>query len=133
MDGILVIDKPEGLTSHDIVSIVRRVTKTRKVGHAGTLDPFATGVLVVGVNQGTKLLQFLQGDEKEYEATVRLGVETDTLDRDGKVVSEIPCPDVNYEEMKKILVERGIALRRGVSTEKELEEGLEKFKKWKAK
>lgn len=103
MDGILVIDKPEGPTSHDIVAIVRRVTKTRKVGHAGTLDPFATGVLVVGVNQGTKLLQFLQGDEKEYEATVRLGIETDTLDRDGKVVSEAPCPDTSYEEAERIL------------------------------
>lgn len=103
MDGILVIDKPEGPTSHDIVAIVRRVTKTRKVGHAGTLDPFATGVLVVGVNQGTKLLQFLQGDEKEYEATVRLGIETDTLDRDGKVVSEAPCPGISYEEVERIL------------------------------
>lgn len=103
MDGILVIDKPEGPTSHDVVSIVRRIAGTRKVGHAGTLDPFATGVLVVGVNQGTKLLQFLQGDGKEYEATIRLGVETDTLDRDGKVMSETPCPDISHEEVERIL------------------------------
>lgn len=104
MDGILVIDKPEGLTSHDVVNSVRRIALTRKVGHAGTLDPFATGVLVVGFNQGTKVLPFLQEEEKEYEATVRLGIETDTLDRDGKVLKETTCPDVGYEEIKKILV-----------------------------
>lgn len=103
MDAILVIDKPEGLTSHDVVSIVRRITGTRKVGHAGTLDPFATGVLLVGVNQGTKLMQFLQGDEKEYEATVRLGIETDTLDRDGMVVSEAACPYITFDEIEGIL------------------------------
>lgn len=103
MDGILVVDKPEGITSHDVVSIVRRVTRTRKVGHAGTLDPFATGVLVVGINQGTKLLNFLQGDDKEYEAVVRLGVETDTLDRDGKIVREAKCPDIVLEDAEAII------------------------------
>lgn len=102
-DGILVIDKPEGLTSHDVVNSVRRLAMTRKVGHAGTLDPFATGVLIVGVNQGTKLLPFLQIEEKEYEATVRLGVETDTLDRDGRILRETRCPSIGHEEMEKIL------------------------------
>lgn len=102
-DGILVIDKPEGVTSHDVVDSVRKVVGTRKVGHAGTLDPFATGVLIVGINQGTKLLPFLQIDEKEYEGTVRLGVETDTLDRDGRVLRETQCPSIMYEEMEKIL------------------------------
>ncbi|HLB05784.1 MAG TPA: tRNA pseudouridine(55) synthase TruB [Thermodesulfobacteriota bacterium] len=103
MDGILVIDKPKGITSHDVVSSVRRVALTRKVGHAGTLDPFATGVLVVGFNQGTKALTFLTGDEKEYEATLRLGIETDTLDRDGRIVKEATCPDISYEYMEKVL------------------------------
>jgi tRNA pseudouridine55 synthase len=102
-DGILVIDKPDGVTSHDVVNSVRRIAGTRKVGHAGTLDPFATGVLIVGINQGTKLLPFLQIDEKEYEATVRLGVETDTLDRDGRILRETQCPPIGYEEMKRIL------------------------------
>lgn len=103
MDGILIIDKPEGVTSHDVVNSVRRIAVTRKVGHAGTLDPFATGVLIVGINQGTKLLPFLQIDEKEYEGTVRLGVETDTLDRDGRILRETQCPSIGYEEMEKIL------------------------------
>ncbi len=103
MDGILIIDKPEGVTSHDVVNSVRRIAGTRKVGHAGTLDPFATGVLIVGINQGTKLLPFLQIDEKEYEATVRLGVETDTLDRDGRILRETQCPSIGYEEMEKTL------------------------------
>jgi tRNA pseudouridine55 synthase len=103
MDGILVIDKPKGLTSHDVVNSVRRIALTRKVGHAGTLDPFATGVLVVGFNQGTKILPFLQEEEKEYEAILRLGVETDTLDRDGKVLKESPCPDISREEIDGIL------------------------------
>lgn len=103
MDGILVIDKPAGLTSHDVVNSVRKIALTKKVGHAGTLDPFATGVLVVGFNQGTKALNFLKEDDKEYEATLRLGAETDTLDRDGRIVKETPCPVVANEDMEKIL------------------------------
>lgn len=103
MDGILIIDKPEGLTSHDVVNSVRRIALTRKVGHAGTLDPFATGVLVVGVGQGTKALTFLKEDDKEYEATLRLGAETDTLDRDGRIVKEAPCPDISHDDMERIL------------------------------
>lgn len=103
MDGILVIDKQEGITSHDVVNSVRRVVLTRKVGHGGTLDPFATGVLVVGFNQGTKLLSFLQDEEKEYDATVTLGIETDTLDRDGRILREAPCPDISKLDMEKML------------------------------
>ena len=83
MDGILVIDKPAGITSHDVVARVRRVLKTKRVGHTGTLDPFATGVLVVLVGRATRLAQFLDKDEKEYEALVRFGFETDTGDRTG--------------------------------------------------
>lgn len=83
MDGILIIDKPEGLTSHDVVVRVRRILQTRRVGHTGTLDPFATGVMVVLVGKATRLAQFLDKDEKEYEATLRFGFETDTGDRTG--------------------------------------------------
>ncbi|MEO7539086.1 MAG: tRNA pseudouridine(55) synthase TruB [Pyrinomonadaceae bacterium] len=83
MDGILIIDKPAGITSHDVVSRVRRILKTKRVGHTGTLDPFATGVMVILVGQATRLAQFLDKDEKEYEALVRFGFETDTGDRTG--------------------------------------------------
>ena len=84
MDGILIIDKPAGITSHDVVSRVRRILKTKRVGHTGTLDPFATGVMVILVGQATRLAQFLDKDEKEYEALVRFGFETETGDRTGK-------------------------------------------------
>ena len=83
MDGILIIDKPEGPTSHDVVNRVRGILKTKKVGHTGTLDPFATGVLVLLIGKATRLAQFLDKDEKEYEAAVRFGFETDTGDRMG--------------------------------------------------
>jgi tRNA pseudouridine55 synthase len=82
-DGVLVIDKPEGLTSHDVVARVRKILGTRRVGHAGTLDPFATGVLVVCVNRATRLVQFLTSVDKEYVATMRLGFATDTGDLTG--------------------------------------------------
>jgi tRNA pseudouridine55 synthase len=84
MDGILIIDKPMGLTSHDVVARVRRILKTKRVGHTGTLDPFATGVLVLLIGKATRLAQYLDKDEKEYEATVRFGFETDTGDRTGQ-------------------------------------------------
>lgn len=84
-DGLLVVDKPAGLTSHDVVSRVRRIAGTRKVGHAGTLDPMATGVLLVGVNKATRLLTYLVGCDKEYTATVRLGIATTTEDAEGEV------------------------------------------------
>jgi len=83
MDGLLIIDKPEGFTSHDVVARVRRILKTKRVGHTGTLDPFATGVMVILVGKATRLAQFLDKDEKEYEAVVRFGFETDTGDRTG--------------------------------------------------
>ena len=84
MDGILIIDKPMGLTSHDVVARVRRILKTKRVGHTGTLDPFATGVLVLMIGKATRLAQFLDKDEKEYEAVVKFGHETDTGDRTGQ-------------------------------------------------
>src|SRR5436190_3632318 len=92
--GLVVVDKPAGLTSHDVVARVRRLAGTRRVGHAGTLDPMATGVLVVGVEKATRLLGHLALSEKEYLATVRLGQETDTGDAEGKVLSAAPATGV---------------------------------------
>ena len=77
--GLVVIDKPQGLTSHDVVSRVRRLAHTRKVGHGGTLDPMATGVLVIGIGKATKLFTWVSGHSKEYRATIRFGVATNTL------------------------------------------------------
>ena len=84
MDGVLIIDKPAGWTSHDVVARVRRLLQTKRVGHTGTLDPFATGVLVVLVGRATRLAQFLVNSEKEYEATIRFGYATDTGDCTGE-------------------------------------------------
>lgn len=88
MDGLLIIDKPAGITSHDVVSRVRRALETKRVGHTGTLDPFATGVMVVVVGKATRLAQFLDKDEKEYEAVVQFGFETDTGDSTGRQKAE---------------------------------------------
>jgi len=88
MDGALSIDKPAGITSHDVVSRVRKIIGERRVGHTGTLDPFATGVLVILVGRATRLAQFLIGAEKEYEAIIRLGYATDTGDATGRLTTE---------------------------------------------
>lgn len=101
-DGILIIDKPGGLTSHDVVQRVRRATKIRQVGHTGTLDPMATGVLVVCVGQATRLSEYLLGHDKTYRATIRLGVETNTYDADGEVTA---THDVSVERVE---VERAL-------------------------
>jgi tRNA pseudouridine55 synthase len=98
MDGLLVIDKPEGITSHDVVDRVRRILKTKRVGHTGTLDPFATGVMVVLVGQATRLAQFLDKDEKEYEALVQFGSETDTGDRTGTATADCGLRTAELEE-----------------------------------
>ena len=101
MDGLLIIDKPDGLTSHDVVARVRRILKTKRVGHTGTLDPFATGVMVILVGQATRLAQFLDKDEKEYEALVQFGFETDTGDRTGMRSAE--C-GMRNEEVAELLL-----------------------------
>ncbi|HEX8070352.1 MAG TPA: tRNA pseudouridine(55) synthase TruB [Pyrinomonadaceae bacterium] len=108
MDGLLVIDKPAGWTSHDAVARTRRVLRERRVGHTGTLDPFATGVLVVMVGRATRLAQFLAGADKEYEALVRFGYATDTGDLTGTprlVAGETarPCPDWSGAEIEAAL------------------------------
>lgn len=96
MDGALIIHKPPGLTSHDVVAEVRRILHVRRVGHTGTLDPFATGVLVILVGRATRLAQFLSGLDKEYEAVIRLGYATDTGDVTGKPLpgrqEDLPLP-----------------------------------------
>lgn len=86
MDGVLVIDKPAGMTSHDVVAQTRRILHERRIGHTGTLDPFATGVLVILLGKATRLSRFMTGVDKEYEAIIRLGYSTDTGDRTGKPI-----------------------------------------------
>lgn len=86
--GLVIVDKPQGWTSHDVVGRMRRLAGTRKVGHAGTLDPMATGVLVVGVNKATRLLTYIVGVDKTYEATIRLGQSTVTDDAEGEIVDQ---------------------------------------------
>lgn len=102
--GVIVVDKAPGMTSHDVVARVRRLAGTRKVGHAGTLDPMATGVLVVGVNRATRLLGHLTLSEKAYDATVRLGATTVTDDADGEVLATTPADDVSDEAVAAALV-----------------------------
>ena len=86
-DGVVVVDKPAGWTSHDVVARMRWLAGTRKVGHAGTLDPMATGVLVVGIGRATRLLTYIVGADKEYTATIRLGVSTTTDDAEGETLA----------------------------------------------
>lgn len=93
--GLLLVDKPGGITSHDVVARARRALGTRKIGHAGTLDPMATGLLVLGVEGATRLLTFIVGLDKTYEATIRLGVATDTDDAEGRVVSATDASSVD--------------------------------------
>ena len=92
--GLVIVDKPGGLTSHDVVARIRRLAGTRRVGHAGTLDPMATGVLVVGVEKATKLLGYLTLTEKEYAATIRLGQSTSTDDAEGEPAGGAPATEV---------------------------------------
>ncbi|MEW5985710.1 MAG: tRNA pseudouridine(55) synthase TruB [Chloroflexota bacterium] len=89
-DGLLIVDKPAALTSHDVVQRIRRLTGIRRVGHAGTLDPLATGVLVICLGRATRLVEYVMGQSKRYEATIRLGQETTTYDAEGEVVAERP-------------------------------------------
>ena len=103
INGFVVIDKPAGITSHDVVSRVRRILGTRKVGHTGTLDPFATGVLPVAVNDGTKAIPFLDEGVKCYEAVMQLGVATDTLDMTGAVIRELDWLAVTRERVETVL------------------------------
>jgi len=101
--GLVVVDKPGGMTSHDVVARVRRLAGTRKVGHAGTLDPMATGVLVLGVNRATRLLGHLTLTDKRYDATIRLGVSTTTDDAEGEPVETRPTQGLTEEAVRAAL------------------------------
>jgi len=116
MDGILIVDKPVGLTSHDVVARVRRILKEKRVGHTGTLDPFATGVLVVLVGRATRLAQFLSTSEKEYEGVIRFGYATDTGDATGAVRLETrtTAPSKEFAEFwTATTIEEALATLRG--------------------
>lgn len=104
MDGILVVDKPKGPTSRDVVNQVSKILGTKKVGHTGTLDPIATGVLVLTIGKGTKLTEMLQASTKEYIATAMFGIETDTLDTEGTIIKEEPAT-ITKEDVKRALKE----------------------------
>lgn len=97
--SVLVVDKPRGPTSHDVVARVRRLLRTRAVGHCGTLDPMATGVLVVAIENGTKLVPWLTADDKAYEATIQLGIETDSFDADGVETRRVAVSDALMKEL----------------------------------
>lgn len=97
MEGILLLDKPGGMTSHDVVDAIRKIAGIRQVGHAGTLDPLATGLLILGLGRGTRVLEFFEGLDKEYQVKVKFGEETDTLDRDGKVLRTADASHVTRE------------------------------------
>ncbi|MEV4092972.1 tRNA pseudouridine(55) synthase TruB [Streptosporangium saharense] len=99
--GLIIVDKPAGWTSHDVVGKMRGIAGTRKVGHAGTLDPMATGVLVVGVEKATRLLGHLALTEKGYDGTIRLGQTTNTDDAEGEIVASAPATEVTAEEVAK--------------------------------
>ena len=100
-DGIILIDKNGGETSFSVVKRVKQILNVKKAGHAGTLDPFATGLLVVLLGQGTKLSSYLMSGEKTYHGTIRLGVETDTQDPTGRVIQTRPVPDIKPEDIKE--------------------------------
>jgi tRNA pseudouridine55 synthase len=100
LGGLVIVDKPPGLTSHDVVARIRRLAGTRRVGHAGTLDPMATGVLVIGVEKATRLLGHLALSEKEYSATIRLGQATDTGDAEGQVIAETSAAGIGQAALE---------------------------------
>jgi tRNA pseudouridine55 synthase len=108
-DGLVIVDKPGGLTSHDVVARIRRLAGTRRVGHAGTLDPMATGVLVVGVEKATRLLGYLTLTQKQYDATIRLGQSTSTDDAEGELTKTAKAKDVSPALLSQTEINKAIA------------------------
>src|SRR6516165_305396 len=106
--GLVIVDKPGGMTSHDVVGRCRRIFGTRRVGHAGTLDPMATGVLVIGIERATKILGLLTATSKSYAATIRLGRSTTTDDAEGEVLQDVSADGISDEQ-----IHAGIANLRG--------------------
>ena len=100
IDGVLPIDKASGMTSHDVVAIVRKVLGTKKVGHCGTLDPLATGLLLLTLGKGTKIQDLLMSEDKEYVGTMKLGEMTDSQDADGEITETRPVPDLSPEQLE---------------------------------
>lgn len=103
MEGIIVVDKPIGITSFDVIRVLRRNLKERRIGHTGTLDPLATGILVICVGKATKLAQDIEGYEKEYVADLELGFKTDTYDIEGKVLAKVEEFNISYENFEETL------------------------------
>ena len=106
LNGVLLVDKGEGMTSHDVVAVARKCLGMKKIGHCGTLDPMATGMLILTIGRGTKMQDLLMAEEKEYEGTVTLGATTSTQDREGEILEEKEIPDshrlcvTNYDDVR---------------------------------
>ncbi|WP_269525936.1 tRNA pseudouridine(55) synthase TruB [Coraliomargarita parva] len=99
-EGILLVDKPQGITSHDVVARCRRIFRIKKVGHAGTLDPMATGLLIMLIGRATKVSQYMMSMDKEYIGTVKLGEVTDSQDADGEIIAQAPVPELSEDDVK---------------------------------
>ncbi|KUK81051.1 MAG: tRNA pseudouridine synthase B [Mesotoga prima] len=102
-DGIILVDKPVGVTSHDVVNLLRKKLNTKKIGHAGTLDPFASGLLIAGIKKGTRLLEYFLEMDKTYRAELELGRITDTFDITGKTVEEREVPEISIDDITSVL------------------------------
>ena len=98
-DGVLLVDKAEGMTSHDVVALIRRRLEIKKVGHCGTLDPIATGLLILTLGRGTKIQDLIMSEDKEYAGTLTLGASTTTQDREGEIIEEKPVPALSADEI----------------------------------
>src|SRR5580700_8585579 len=101
LDGAILVDKPAGPTSHDVVDVIRRHFGIKKVGHCGTLDPNATGLLIIVLGRGTKLSEKLMSDDKVYEGTVKFGETTDSFDADGELIASLPIPPLTLEDLNE--------------------------------
>ena len=101
LDGAILIDKPAGPTSHDVVDAIRRTFQIKKVGHCGTLDPNATGLLIIVLGRGTKLSEKLMGDDKVYEGTIKFGETTDSYDCDGELTASLPVPPMTLDQLNE--------------------------------
>src|ERR1700726_2808826 len=101
LDGVLLVDKAEGMTSHDVVALVRRSLGIKKVGHCGTLDPIATGLLLITIGRSTKVQDLLMSEDKEYVGTLTLGATTTTQDREGEVIEERDVPPLGEEQIRE--------------------------------
>src|ERR1700676_290371 len=102
LDGAILIDKPAGPTSHDVVDAIRRRFQIKKVGHCGTLDPNATGLLIIVLGRGTKLSEKLMSDDKVYEGTIKFGEATNSFDADGELVSSLPVPPLTLDDLNEM-------------------------------